>query len=203
MSVSGGGQDASFDPEASGLVAACGSTLSILPHQVPELEDQLPAEVDGRRLSRWSVRGRCALEILFGGTGVNVDEMLAEADTPGSPPLDIDAVRYGVAGRASVAKDPPYFVFAAARPDDEDEIGLNLLLLLGGGSFVDVAAASELTGFEARTIGGKEVFVGSPAMLRQSEHQRGTPYLYQTDDTMFLVITDDEAWAIEALSILP
>ena len=57
--------------------------------------------------------------------------------------------------------------------------------------------------FEARTIGGKEVFVGSPAMLRQSEHQRGTPYLYQTDDTMFLIITDDEAWAREALAALP
>ena len=29
------------------------------------------------------------------------------------------------------------------------------------------------------------------------------PYLYQTDDAMFMVITDDEAWAKDAIAQLP
>ena len=40
-------------------------------------------------------------------------------------------------------------------------------------------------------------------MLLQSEDQRGTPYLYQNDEAMFIVIADDEAWAEEAIGGLP
>jgi hypothetical protein len=195
-----------FDPQSSGTIAACGEAITTYLHQVPTLEAQLPAAIAGRTLTRWSVRGRCALELLLGGTGFSPDAMVQEADTPGTPPIDIDAVQYAIAGREDVANDPPSFVFAAARPDDEDEIGLNLLVLLGGASFVDTAAigaAAELTGFEDAGITGKDVFVGSPDLLEQTEHQRGRPYLYQTDDVMFLVITDEEAWAAEAFSKLP
>jgi hypothetical protein len=195
-----------LDPSASGIVAACGQAISVKLHQAPTLEAQLPATIAGRTLSRWSVRGRCALELLLSGTPRSVDELLLEAETPGTPALDIDAVQYAIAGRSDVANHPPYFVFAAARPDDEDEIGLNLFVLLGGGSFVDpaaVGAAAELDGFEDAGIPGKDVFVGSADLLKQTEHQRGRPYLYQTDDAMFLVVTDDEAWAAEAFSKLP
>jgi hypothetical protein len=46
-------------------------------------------------------------------------------------------------------------------------------------------------------------FVGTPDMVTQSEHQRGRPWLYQTSSTMFVVITEDDALAEEAISQLP
>jgi hypothetical protein len=177
--------------------------LTTTVHQAPELERQLPSEVAGRELSIWSVRGACALELLFGGTPISPDELIAEVNAGRKDPIDVDHIAYAIAGRADVARHPPYFVYAGARPDDPDEIELNLLILLGGGAFVDVAGAARLDGFAERTIGGKTVQVGTLEMLGQGEHQRGAPYLYQTDDTMFLVVTDDEARAQEALSKLP
>ena len=52
-------------------------------------------------------------------------------------------------------------------------------------------------------MAGKEVYVGATDMLEQTDHQHGKPYLYQTDATMFVVITDDAAWAEEAFEQLP
>ena len=40
-------------------------------------------------------------------------------------------------------------------------------------------------------------------MLVQDEHQHGRPYLYQTDAYMFLLITDDDSWATDAIGQLP
>jgi hypothetical protein len=54
-----------------------------------------------------------------------------------------------------------------------------------------------------RTIAGKTVHAGSADMVEQNNHQRGIPYLYQGDGYMFLVLTDDPAWAEEALAALP
>jgi hypothetical protein len=58
---------------------------------------------------------------------------------------------------------------------------------------------------EDREIGGKEVAVGPLDVIRQTEHQRGRPYLYGSTalDVSFIVITDDEAWAEEAIRALP
>ena len=53
------------------------------------------------------------------------------------------------------------------------------------------------------TIAGKQVYVGTADMLAQDTHQRGRPYLYQTDRYVFLVITDDDAWAAGAIGQLP
>jgi hypothetical protein len=192
----------SIDPAASGLIAACGGPISTTTNQAPELVRVLPDRVANRRLSLWSVRGYCAIEMVFGGTGMTVAELLNEANTKGTPPIDPDAVAYAIAGRSDVANHPPYFVFAAARPQDEDAIFLNLLLVLAGARVYDVEGAIRLVDFEVRTIGGKEVHVGTAEMLDQTEHQRGIPYLYQTEDVMFLVVTDDPAWAEEALAKL-
>ena len=169
-------------------------------HQAPELEALLPDVVAGRELAR-SRRSRA-------GVGSTSSSARSRAESTGSSrasdtPIDLEHINYAVAGRSNTTKDPPYFVNAASRPLDENEIDLNLALLLGGGGFLDLAAGFELEGFEMRTIGGKEVFVGTDEMLEQNRHQRGRPYLYQTDDTMFLVITDDDAWAREALGKIP
>ena len=178
--------------------------LDALEHQAPELEAHLPTVVAGRNLSIWSVRGTCLLRLVMDVGPDQIEEFLAEIETPGDPArIDVDNLAYGIAGRQNTASDPPYFVFAAARPADEDEIFLNLFLLLAGASVVDIPAAARLDGFAAKSIAGKAVYVGTEDMLGQSVHQRGRPYLYQTEDTMFLVVTDDAAWAKEAIEKLP
>ena len=108
-----------------------------------------------------------------------------------------------VAGRSDTKTDPPYFVYAVNRPQAQAEIELSLGLLMGGTGFRDLDTATRLDTYDQANVAGKEVFVGTTDMLRQSEHQRGKPYLYQTDDTMFLVITDDAAWAEEVFEQLP
>ncbi len=37
----------------------------------------------------------------------------------------------------------------------------------------------------------------------QDEHLRGAPYLYETDAYLFVILTEDPAWAEEALGKLP
>jgi len=175
----------------------CGSWSAVVSHQAPEVEELLPEEVAGRQLSRWSVVGRCWLEM-----SIN-DDAAIESLLAGVVGLDLDHLRYAVAGRSDTTRDPPYFVFAAARPESPDEADLAAFLILGAAGFDDPLSAMALDGFEPRTIDGKTVFVGSSSMLTQSEHQRGNPYLYQTDEYLFALITDDESWALEALLRLP
>lgn len=183
-------------PDCTGVVAA--------EHQAPEIEAQLPKMVGGRDLAIWSIRGLCVLNALTSMQLDEIDAFIAGFETAGDPRLiELDHLAYGVAGRMDAATDPPSFVFAMARPEDQDEIGLNLFLLLAGAGVTDIPGAVNLEGFETKPIGGKEVFVGTEAMLGQSAHQRGRPYLYQTRDTMFLVVTDDDTWAEEALGTLP
>ena len=174
----------------------------IFPHQAPELEGALPSLVTAQPLIRWSVRGRCWLEEVFSDPA-RIDPFVAQFTTPGNPhPIDDANLVYGVAGR-SIDTDPPSIIYAAVRPANDDEIGLVLYLLIGGAGFHDIAAATDLTHYQSQTIAGRPVYVGTTDMLTQDTHQRGRPYLYQTDRYMFLVITDDDAWAADAISQLP
>jgi hypothetical protein len=45
--------------------------------------------------------------------------------------------------------------------------------------------------------------VGDASLLEQSEHQHGQPYFYETSHHLFVVITDERAWAEDALKQLP
>jgi hypothetical protein len=183
----------------------CGAFPPV-PHQALELERMLPREVSGRPLTRWSMRGRCALQSVAGSVPGGVDALLADVETPGTPPIDVDQIAQAIAGRTDPVADPPYIIFAAARPLDEDETNLNLLLLLGGAGFNDIgmaAFANGLDGFDEQEISGKQVYVGTVDMLDQDDHQRGLPYLYETDDAMFALVTELATWAEEALSKLP
>ena len=40
-------------------------------------------------------------------------------------------------------------------------------------------------------------------MLDQNEHQRGLPYLYDAGEVRYIIITDSESWATDALRQLP
>ena len=172
-------------------------------HEASEVEAVLPASVQARSLARWSLRGRCWPEFTLTAKAGAVDEFIKMFETPGGTPIDLDNLAYGVAGRSDTSTDPPYFVWVATRPLDEDEIGLALYLLLGGAGYYDVAAGIDMDNYKQQTIAGKDVHVGTDGMVSQSEHQRGRPYLYQTDDYMFVVQTDDDAWAADAIGQLP
>jgi hypothetical protein len=189
---------------SEGSAVACPAPASgTSPHQAPEVEGILPSIVAGRPLTRWSVRGRCWLEEVV-DTPAHIAEVVAEFTTSSNPdPIDDTNLVYGVAGRSDTKTDPPYFVYTAVRPPNNDEIAFVLFLLFGGAKFHDIEAATDLTHYRAQTIAGKQVYVGTADMLAQDTHQRGRPYLYQTDRYVFLVITDDDAWAAGAIGQLP
>ena len=128
---------------------------------------------------------------------------MAQFTTPSNPsPIDDTNLVYGVDGRSDLA-DPPFFVYAAVRPLNNEEVELALYLLLGGAGFLDTAGAIDLTHYQQKTIAGKQIYVGTPDMLGQDTHQRGRPFLYENDKYMFLVISDDDAWAADAIGQLP
>jgi hypothetical protein len=198
---SNGAQPSGSSPAAPSL-PGCVSGNPVDNHQSPEIESALPASVADRQLARWSVRGRCWLALTVGEA--NVDKVVAGFEGPaGSPPIDIEHLGYGVAGRSDTKNDPPYFVFAATRADDEREISLAVYLLLGSGQFRDPVGDSDLGRYTAKTIAGRQVHVGTESMLKQGDHQRGWPTLYQTEHLLFLIVTDDEKWASDAIGQLP
>ena len=75
--------------------------------------------------------------------------------------------------------------------------------LFGAAGFSQPFAAGNLDLYDVRMIGGKTVHVGSADMVNQNDHQRGIPYLYENDDYTFLVLSEDPAWAEEAIAALP
>ena len=160
------------------------------PHQLPDLEAILPTVVAGRTMAKWSVRGAD----FFGLHGpLTADELKGiEADLA-SEGLVLDDVGLAIAGRSDVDVDPPYFVNAyrfAGFPADglPRELGIDN---------PDPGAWTEAT------VGGKPVLVGTEAMLDQTGHLLGRPYLYNSGDIRFVVATNDEAWAADALGQLP
>jgi hypothetical protein len=189
----------------AGVAVGCVDNVTAA-HQAPELEATLPAELGGRPMARWSLQGRTVFACLSDASPEELDEFFAGLETPDDPAkIDLDHIRYAVAGRSDVQEDPPFFIFALDRPIDDDEIYLALLTMFSGANYFepDPAVAADLDRYDALTLGGKSAFMGSVDMLQQDEHQRGRPVLYQTDDHMYLVITDDFDWADEALSKLP
>jgi hypothetical protein len=207
-STLGGGPTTASSPSApvsDATLVECGVSGHDLPHQSTEIEALLPPRVAGRDLARWSAVGRCWLGIAVGGYPGGVDGFLASINGAGnSATIDLSHLVYGVAGRSNTQTDPPYFVWAAGRPDDETEIAVATLLLFGGAGFQGgLDTATNLTNYTHRVIDGRDVYVGDASMVTQDSHQSGRPYLYQTDAWMFIVLTDDEAWATDAIQQLP
>ena len=137
------------------------------------------------------------------GAPIAVDDFVEGIETPGGEPINLDNMAYAVAGRANTSTDPPYFVWAATKPVDDDELNLTLILLFGGAGYHDVAAGIDPRNYTQQTIAGKEVQVGTDDMLDQDDHQRGRPYFYETNDHVFVLVTDDDTWAADAIGQLP
>jgi hypothetical protein len=171
------------------------SASGALSHDDPELEALLPGEVAGRMLWRWSVRGAAALR-LWGLSGEQVDTA-SEALVPLS--VELEDVAQATAGRADPG-DPPYFVLAFRIPSAARD-------LLGGHAIAGAGFTRDTDAWdlEERVVGDKTVGVGGLDLLVQTERQRGKPYLYGSValDVSFIVITDDETWAEEAIRKLP
>ena len=191
-------------PSPTPAPADCLDRDALARHDAPGLEALLPARVANRNLAIWSVQGRCWLEIIANLGPSEVDPFVAQFESQDhAGPVDLANLAYAVGGRADTGVDPPYFVYGATRPQAAADIDLTLLLLFGGAGFHDVAAATDLRTYEAQTVSGKEVYMGTADMLDQDAHQRGRPYLYETDRNMFLIITDNPTWAADAIAQLP
>jgi hypothetical protein len=117
--------------------------------------------------------------------------------------VDVDELRMALAGRSNTETDPPYFVYVLAVPEDQNTYDAATFLLLGTIIGSENVQAYFETEFETGILGGKEVLIGDIGLVPQEEHQRGRPYEYLSEDYAFLLLTDDEAWAEDALRQLP
>ena len=167
-----------------------------LPHDAPEVEELLPGAVAGRPLAAWSVRGEATLRLW----GMTPDEIRATSETLAASGVDLDDIVQATAGRSDVGADPPYFVLAFRIPEAARD-------LLGGHALFASGFTRDTNQMQLddRIVGGRSVSVGPLDLLVQNDHQRGRPYLYGSTalDMSFIVITDDEDWAAEAISELP
>jgi hypothetical protein len=189
----------SVAPAPSGAASGCGSQ-GFLPHEAEELEPLLPSAIQGRDMTTWSASGQCWLEMAFPTEAglVEISKIVEEWD------VDTTDLRMAVAGRSDTATDPPYFVYVMPIPDDTDAYDLATFLLLGG-IVGPENVESAFNGFDtqATTVGGREVYVNRTDVVPQTEHQRGRFYWYSTETHEYLVLTEDEAWAADAISQLP
>ena len=61
------------------------------------------------------------------------------------------------------------------------------------------AEAIASTGWATVEVAGRAVRRGTPEMIGQDEHLRGTPYAYDRDDTHYVVTSDRDDWVTDAL----
>lgn len=173
-------------PELAPTIA---SACFPLPHQATDLEAQLPKTVAERALATWSVHGELMIRCISGGGDADVAAFRAVAAQEG---LDPDALSIAIGGRSDVTGDPPYFVLAyrlTGHPPAEFPTGIG----------VDHPETG--TWHEVK-IGGKDVLVGEPSMIDQTEHARGRPFVWNGVSAHYVVVTDDDAWAKEVLTAL-
>ena len=184
---------------ASSDSTACGHATDMAeagyPHDAPDLEALLPEGVRGRQLDRWSLDGWCWIREGVFESAINEWKLMVEEES-----VDVMQMRYAVAGRSNVANDPPYFVHVMEAPTHDATAELAFSLFLGNIGVLDVATFNK--DLELATVSGKEIWILDAEFMAQDEHQAGSAYLYDTGDLIYAVITDDEAWAADALSQL-
>lgn len=178
---------------------ADGVAPGTLPHEAPALEALLPASIAGAALTRWSVRGRCFLEMLTDGAGDGsaglLDALVHGLEAPDDGDgLVVDDLAAAVGGA------PPSFVVAAARTPGTDEAALARQLLFAAAGFRDPRYALDGVGFVEHAIAGCRVLVGTPRMLRKATGQRATPYVIERPDAVFVVVAAKRPWAEEAIA---
>ena len=166
-------------------------------HAAPDLEATLPETVAGRPQVRWSVVGESFWKII-GGDRVR-SALVPELATLGLSPADI---QLAVAGREDTSRDPPYIMWVLRFGDLK---GAALEGPIPSSIAMDVMHVDPNRGENWRDdlLGGKKVRVGNSSMVSQDRHQRGLPYVYLTETCIYALISDDAAWAAEAIRSLP
>jgi hypothetical protein len=149
----------------------------------------MPTSVAGEQLVAWSYRGADYFTDVAGLSQADVADARAALAQGG---LDLDQMGFAMDGRAST-DDDPYFVVAIS-------LGSGQASQVPLGMFIDYADAGVFT---PELVGGKRVDVGVTAMFDQTEHLRGLPYVYSAGTVRYIVVTDDPAWAEDALRQLP
>jgi hypothetical protein len=142
------------------------------------------------------------LELALGSPS-DVDAFVAGIESETGEEIDYDQLVYAVAGREDTVNDPPYLVLGLRQPRDDFHRELVDSLFVTMAGFTDPAGAGRVDRYTDRSLGGKAVYVGTPEMLEQNDHQRGRPYVYEADDYTFLIVTDSDAWAGDAIRQLP
>jgi hypothetical protein len=164
-------------------------------HDAPDFEAELPAEVAGRQLVRWSVDGENFWKSAAGERGRSV--LAPELASVGLSPADITMA---VAGRSD-STHPPYIVwalrFGSLRGDAlhgpvPSSLAMDVM-------HVD---ANQGENWKEATLAGKKVLVGNDLMVHQDQHHRGKPYVFIGSTAIYALIADDEAWAREAIAAL-
>jgi hypothetical protein len=161
-----------------------------LGHDAPELEARLPTAVRGRQLTSWSQTGHHWLTSVFDGDDAFEVDYLAAGN-------ELTHLRFAFAGR-SRPEDPPYFVTAISRTPGSEEYDYALFLMMGAAGVEPEEYLADAR-WDTIYIGETLVRVGTASMLPQDEHQRGKPYFLELDAYAYLIVTDDEPWAREAL----
>ena len=167
------------------------------PHNAPALEAVLPKTVAGRDLTIWSVAGWCWVLIGVGAEALAQFRPIASAES-----IQIETMQYALAGRSNTEDDPPYFVHVLRYPEDQTTNEFAIYLFWGSIGVLDPESL-DLFALTSQVVGGKEVLYAPPELLDQSEHSRGGAYLRDAGDYLFAVLTDDLAWAEDALTQLP
>jgi len=156
-----------------------------------ELQAMLPVWVGGRALSTHSHRG---LEYLRAWSPVPEEQLERLASDPAAveaafgPGVALDDLEFAVAGRSSTS-DPAYFVTA-----------LRIRGLPARLRPLPSPAAGGLS-WTARTFGTRTVRTDRATGERGAQGYM-SHYVYDVGDVRFIIITDDEEWATEAIARL-
>jgi hypothetical protein len=176
------------------LRAGLGQSRS--PHGDPDLEGLLPLSVAGRPLERWSVSGAGYPFLRVLGIQGDIRAVDGRLKAIGLLPRDVS---FAFAGRSSPEEPPKSIIVHRYRGVPIGTVRQVLELKVGFG-VVDDPEIDDWTEVE---IAGRHVLRGVDAMIMQTEHARGVPYVYDVRDLHFAIVTDDEGWADEALRLLP
>ena len=145
---------------------------------------------------RWSAAGWCLVGLSLPEPYLTQFKGAIESEH-----FDVALLQYAIEGR-SVLDDPPFFVHVVPKSTDQETSDLRLFFLERAIGVLDMSTF-DLKALSPMTVGGKSVLVGPAALLQQFEHQRGGLYWYESSDYIFAVVTDDPAWAEDALRQLP
>lgn len=168
-------------------------------HQAVQTEALLPKSVQGRPLVTASLRGGAILDVAAvpATSRANIERALSGKG------VKLDDYSIAVASRSDTATDPPSRLYVIRMPLKSSGYLLPSALAAVGWHGLDLHGCDEET-CSRTTIAGKPVLAGTTTGIDQEPTQRGAPYWYETEPTtVYIAVTDQPAWAEDAIRQLP